>query len=206
MPRTNIVFVKLYLSLFDNDRFLYQLTERQQLLYIKLLYLAGRTHNRIPNNLMYIAHKVNYGHGEDNFRRDIEQIRRVFPKFTEKDGFFRFDNFDKLHNYIEIEKGVPRSKPQGEPEERKKTNKVFAYFCEGWQRKNGKKYSPNYGKDKKIFKDLLQEHSEEEIQTCVDKFFTLKDDFAKQGGYTVGVFKSQFNRLRVKKDGGIVQF
>ena len=216
MPRTNIVWVKLKLELFENDRFLYQLNERQQLLYVKLLYLAGRTVNRIPKNMLYIAHKVNYMHGEDNFERDIQQIQSVFPKFIDNDDFYSFENFDKIHNYIEIQKGDTLGVPEGGRKNKKRirkdniygetTNKVFNYFCSKWEDKNGKRYAPNYGKDKKIFKDLLKEHSDTDICKCIDRFFTQKDDFAKQVGYTVGVFKSQFNRLRVKKSGGITQF
>ena len=66
MPYTNIVFIKLFLSLFEeDDRFLYQLNESQQLLYIKLLYMAGATQNKITKNLKFISHKINYHHKEE---------------------------------------------------------------------------------------------------------------------------------------------
>lgn len=109
MPYSNIVFVKLFLSLFEeDDRFLYQLNESQQLLYIKMLYMAGTTKNNISKNISFIKNKINYHHEEQCFLSDIERIKIVFPKFKEIDGFYHFENFEELHNYIGKSKGNPK--------------------------------------------------------------------------------------------------
>ena len=102
MPYSNIVFVKLFLSLFEeDDRFLYQLNESQQLLYVKMLYMAGTTNNHIPKNINFICNKLNYHHESNSFLADIERIKTVFPNgFIEDNGFYKFRNFNTLHNYI----------------------------------------------------------------------------------------------------------
>ena len=111
MPYSNIVFIKLFLDLFDqDDRFLYQLNESQQLLYVKLLYLAGRTDNEIPKNIKYIRHKINYPHDESCFLADLKRIMSIFPKFNETDNCYYFNKFNELHNRISKRnaKGTPK--------------------------------------------------------------------------------------------------
>ena len=111
MPYKNIQFIKLFLDLFDSDdRFLYQLNESQQLLYIKLLYLAGRTDNKIPKNIRFLCHKINYSHDNSSFLADISRVMAVFPQFIESANFYYFNNFKKLHNFID--KGVPKEFPR----------------------------------------------------------------------------------------------
>lgn len=111
MPYSNIVFVKLFLSLFEeDDRFLYQLNESQQLLYIKMLYMAGSTNNRIVKNPRFICNKINYHHEEACFLSDIDRIKEVFPHgFYEKEGCYYFKNFNELHNYLGKSKGKPET-------------------------------------------------------------------------------------------------
>ena len=110
MPYANIVFVKLFLSLFEeDDRFLYQLNESQQLLYIKMLYMAGTTSNHISKNTKFICNKINYHHEEDCFKADVARIKAVFPKaFKEDEECYYFTNFEELHNYIGKAKGTPK--------------------------------------------------------------------------------------------------
>ncbi|MFA5196718.1 MAG: hypothetical protein WC401_13045 [Bacteroidales bacterium] len=121
MPYSNIVFVKLFLSLFEeDDRFLYQLNESQQLLYIKMLYMAGSTNNNIPKNLKFICNKINYHHEEECFKSDIKRIKEVFPKFIENDHFYSFEKFEELHNYIGKSKGNPKEIQRMIPEKSKR--------------------------------------------------------------------------------------
>jgi hypothetical protein len=105
MPYSNIVFVKLFLSLFEeDDRFLYQLNESQQLLYIKLLYLAAASGNQITKNYRFISHKINYHHDENCLKADIERIAIVFPRFKELNGVYIFEKFNELHNFVSTKK------------------------------------------------------------------------------------------------------
>lgn len=113
MPYTKIIWIKLFLSLLtEDDRFLYQLNERQQLLYIKLLLLAGMTNNKITKNTHFICHKLNYNHEEACFIADIKRIKEVFPRFKE-DEFYYFENFENIHNQVRdsqrIAKGYPKT-------------------------------------------------------------------------------------------------
>lgn len=124
MPYSNIVFVKLFLSLFEeDDRFLYQLNESQQLLYIKMLYMAGSTNNKITKNVRFICNKINYHHEESCFLSDIERIKTVFPRFNEGDNFYYFLNFESLHNFIGSSKGNPKEFQRIGPEKSKSKSK-----------------------------------------------------------------------------------
>ena len=130
MPYSNIVWIKLFLSLFEqDDRFLYQLNESQQLLYIKLLYLAGATDNKIPKNVNFVCNKVNYHHEQACFLADVARIKAVFPRFQECDDCYYFNNFHELHNrtsrqeYVRNSKGTPKELQRVTPEEEEEQDK-----------------------------------------------------------------------------------
>lgn len=119
MPYANIVYVKLFLELFDkDDRFLYGLTERQQLLYIKLLYLAGRQDNKITKNSRSIIQKINYQADSASLLGDIKVIKNTFKKFKESKYYYTFLKFETLHNF-KIKgnsKGNPKEIQRGSPD------------------------------------------------------------------------------------------
>ena len=122
MPYSNIVFIKLFLSLFEeDDRFLYQLNESQQLLYIKMLYMAASSNNKIPKNYRFVSHKINYSHEESCLVADIDRIKSVFPKFIEEEDCYKFNNFHELHNFINKRKskGTPKELQRIIPEKRR---------------------------------------------------------------------------------------
>ena len=87
------------------------------------------------------------------------------------------------------------------PKDKKEANAVTTlrtYFCKQYTLKTGREYVINYGKEGKIFKDLLKFLTTEELKTLVNKFFALDDDWIEKAGYTIGVFKSQINKLQKK--------
>ena len=127
MPYSNIVWIKLHLELFDeDDRFLYQLTERQQLLYIKLLYLAGRQGNKISKNALLIIQKVNYQGTTQALLGDIDNIKKVFSKFKETKYFYTFTKFEEIHNRViqRNSKGTPKELQRGIPDKDKEVDKI----------------------------------------------------------------------------------
>jgi len=52
------------------------------------------------------------------------------------------------------------------------------------------------GKDGNIIKKLLQNCSADRLIELLDKFFELDDPFIRESGYTIGVFKTQINKLK----------
>ncbi len=51
------------------------------------------------------------------------------------------------------------------------------------------------GKDGKIIKSLLGTYEIDLLKELLDKFFNSTDEFILRSGYTIGVFKSQINKL-----------
>lgn len=132
MPYTKIIYIKLFLELFDgDDRFLYQLNESQQLLFIKMLYLAGSTGNSIPKNDRYICNRINYGH-QDAFQSDIKRIMDVFQGFKENENHYFFNNFPKLHNQLRhgVSNGYPLATLQ--KEKHKEEEHQYYYYVNTW--------------------------------------------------------------------------
>ena len=154
MPYSNIVFVKLFLSLFEeDDRFLYQLNESQQLLYVKLLYLAAATRNKIPKNYRFICNKINYHHEKECLQADIERIKAIFHRFREHKDCYSFDKFEELHNYIlgkskgnpkDSQRIAPEEEEEQEEEKNKKTSFDFESLWTTYPKRVGKKAALRY--------------------------------------------------------------
>ncbi len=60
------------------------------------------------------------------------------------------------------------------------------------------------GKDGTTIKRLLSKISFEDLSELLSKFFDSNDPFIQKSGYTIGVFKSQINKLRVKNQEGFI--
>jgi hypothetical protein len=97
---------------------------------------------------------------------------------------------DKVKDKVIIEKVVKEKQP---------TDKVFDYFCLKYKATLNKDFVANFGKDKKLIKDLLNIIKENELIPLIDRFFASDDEFIQKAGYTIGVFKSQINKLNTKK-------
>lgn len=180
MPYTNIVFVKLFLDLVDeDDRFLFKLSDQQQLLYVKLLYLAGRTHNKIPKNFDFIKQKINYRFDAIQFNSDIEAIKSVFHKFIERADCYRFKKFEELHNRIndakigssqgvpkEVQRGIPKEKEIKRKEKESKEARLFYLSPE-----NLKTLKAIYKTDQAIKDHLIKTrgYAEDEVTRAFDK-------------------------------------
>lgn len=55
------------------------------------------------------------------------------------------------------------------------------------------------GKEGKIIQGLLKKIPLDNLKTLLQKFFTSSDKFISQSGYTLGVFRSQIQKLQIEK-------
>lgn len=80
----------------------------------------------------------------------------------------------------------------------KNARDAVMYFSSKFEEKFGLKYSANWGKDAKLMKDLLQTYGPEMLKEMIDLFLSENDDWVEQAGFTIGVFKTQANKLALK--------
>lgn len=81
----------------------------------------------------------------------------------------------------------------------KEATLLLTAFKTLFERGVGSKYVPNYAKDTILLKGLLKELPKEKILELMGKFFESQDEFIQKSGYSVGVFKSQINKLNIQK-------
>lgn len=73
---------------------------------------------------------------------------------------------------------------------------LIDYFFDKHLEIKKEKYVVTGGKDSDVLRKLLILFSETELKDKIDRFFAITDDpFIIKAGYTVGVFKSQINKL-----------
>ena len=100
MPYTSIKFIKLQISLLDDNRFMYKLSEHQQSLYCKLLMLAGAVDNEIELDYVAIRNRLGIRYSIEELKTDILHIVETFRGVRVKNNILYWSNFDELHNYI----------------------------------------------------------------------------------------------------------
>ena len=79
---------------------------------------------------------------------------------------------------------------------------VASYFYSSYKKAFGKDYIASFGKEGAIFKDLLKKIPIDEIKNLIDIYLATPDKFVEDGGYSVGIFKSRINSLRIEKKTG----
>lgn len=193
MPYSNIVFIKLFLSLFEeDDRFLYQLNESQQLLYVKMLYLAAISGNKITKNYRFICHKINYSHEESCLSSDLKRISNVFPRFIDKENYYYFEGFEELHNYIGKSKGNPKEIQRNDKGSDQSKNRVRIEKDKAYEReitetfeyfllKTGCRFKINDVRKSLIKKRLQDGFTVEQFKIAIDNF--IKDDWPDRKKY-----------------------
>jgi len=154
VPYENIVFIKLKIELLDDRRWQDLCTERQQLLYVKLLLLAGRLENMIPNDPRYLCRELNFPRYPNELSKDIAHLATVFPKLSVDSEWIQFLNFNELHNFRKSHKIkignpgiVPEKEKRREDKEKKETNIFADEFNALWNlypSKDGKKASEKH--------------------------------------------------------------
>jgi len=80
------------------------------------------------------------------------------------------------------------------------------YFYFKYKEAFKRAYVASFAKDGAIFKDLEKFIGSAELHKAIDKYFESEDEFIKRGGYTVGIFKSQINKLINTKTNSTITF
>jgi len=100
MPYKNIHWIKIKLEIMNDKRFLFDLDDGQKLLFLGLLMLAGATNNYVPDDENFLKNRLNLSESTQNIRKNLSKILSIFPKTVSRNGFLKFKNFNRLHNYI----------------------------------------------------------------------------------------------------------
>lgn len=101
------------MELLEDVRFLFELNDKQKGLYLLMLALAGKTGNRIPDNVQFIKGRLNL---EELHKSDLEKISQVYSGFALKGGFWSFEKFNETHNFIHGKsQGTPKEIPGNSP-------------------------------------------------------------------------------------------
>jgi len=117
-------------------------------------------------------------------KKDEKGMQRVEQKALPLDGLI-----------INKEKGII-NKEKGSNSDVKK---FIDWWFEKFQKTFGEKYQVVGGKDGNIAKDLLHEYKFEKLASLGEAFFKSDDPFIINSSYSLGVFKSQINKLLTLK-------
>jgi hypothetical protein len=68
-----------------------------------------------------------------------------------------------------------------------------------WSKKFGRPYTPTWAKEGKLVKEMLKIHSLQKLRELRKEFFQSQDSFIQNSDYSIGVFKTQLNKLIANK-------
>jgi phage replication O-like protein O len=77
--------------------------------------------------------------------------------------------------------------------------KFLNFWAETFKEKFGDPYDMKWGKEGKLIKTLLETYGLDRLRGLAEIFFNSKDPFMQKAGFTIGVFKSQINKLIPKE-------
>ena len=73
--------------------------------------------------------------------------------------------------------------------------RLLDFFCESYETRLGLKYALNPQKDMQLLKGLVKVHGEDQIRAAIPEFLNAEDDFVKQSGRTIGIFKTRVQSI-----------
>ena len=111
MPYKNIVFVKLEKRLLNDHRW-FGMSDKAQLLYIKLILGAAETYNKLPSDWLLLRRQLRCEWKPNVFQKALDEIQNNFPKFKKNGKFYYFEEFENKTNYIRESLGSAQVLPK----------------------------------------------------------------------------------------------
>jgi len=102
----------------------------------------------------------------------------------------------QLKNQIQEDKEVKKIKNK-ESIYHSESKPFLSFYAEKFKQCFGTEPNIQWAKDAGLIKSLLRKISIEELKDLLDRFFTSDDKFIMSSGYTIGVFYSQINKLKI---------
>ena len=173
-----------------------------------------KTFNHFWNHQVSSKFSVN-GNGKLINRR-MEEVRQNQSKYSEsrrKNVSVRYKDkptyeptYVAHKSYIDpaLQSSSSSSTLKKESISHSETKLFLTFYAQQFKNEFGTDPVIEWGKDGKIIKGLLKFIPLENLKNLLNKFFSSEDKFIQKSGYTIGVFKSQLNKLKIgagTKDG-----
>lgn len=123
MPYKNIVYAKLEKRLLNDWRW-FTLDEQTQLIYIKLILVAQETYNKIPKDFAILKALFHTNLQAKTIKESIKSIKINFPRFTEGENYYYYEDFESKTNYIRESPGSAQVLPKVGTEKKRKEKSI----------------------------------------------------------------------------------
>ncbi len=128
MPYRRIHWIKLEIRLLNDPRF-FTMSEKSQLIYIKILLLCGQFKNLLPRSYPVLKELLRTSYTEKELNDIIKEIRDNFPKLLSKKDYYYIKGFKEMHNWVAVKELPGNSQGDAmevvDKEEEQKKNKTY---------------------------------------------------------------------------------
>jgi hypothetical protein len=98
--------------------------------------------------------------------------------------------------YSKPREGADKAHPPTADDSDPRVKEFLAWWADEYHKRVGSPYSIRWGKEGKLAQDLVQTFDLPKVKDLALRFLDSKDSWVQEhGGYTLGVFASQINRL-----------
>lgn len=125
MPYKNILWIKLEKRLLNDARF-FLMSEKSQLIYIKMLLISAETENKIPKNVLILKELFRTKLNKKEVERSLKEIQKNFPKFKKSASNYYFEEWENRVNWVS-NSGTPKEihgNSQGTPKDGADKNRL----------------------------------------------------------------------------------
>lgn len=183
MPYKNIVFVKLEKRLLNDHRW-FTMSDKAQLLYIKLLLGAAETYDKLPTNSQTLRTLLRISWRKECFDSALEEILNNFPRIKKVGNYYQIEEFETKTNYIranpsdaqvvpKVDVDKEKDKDKDINKQKKKLNPIdeekFNLFWDKYKKKTGKENSIKQW-------NKLTEEERLKVIAIVDAYVNYKPD------------------------------
>ena len=134
---------------------------------------------RFINNLQYLSEELH-----ETF---TQTLAKRYPKRSPS---------QEQEQEQEQEKDRAKGKPSPSKNSDPRIKELFSWWDKEYQRRIGEPYAFNGSKEGKLIKDRLRQFGLPKLKSLALRFLDSKDPWVQEhGGYTIGVFTSQINKL-----------
>lgn len=133
MPYVNIVWIKLEKRLLNDYRF-FTMSEKSQLIYIKLLLLCAETTNNVPRKYPVLKALLKTDCSESELNKCLKEIKDNFPKVLILKDFIRIKEFENRCNQVRnrasprLSQGYPRATLDKIREDKIRKDNIYSKF------------------------------------------------------------------------------
>ena len=193
-------FVKYETRLLNDHRF-FELSEFEQLTWMKIWAILSITSNKIPKNYSTIRSYLRTFRSETEIESAFYRLKDTFPKFKENKYFWFYQGWNKKFQKKGEQTTVDIDKDIDLDIDKDREKKFRLFFRDEHFKETGIPYDWVYGKDNLLLRSLVRLYDDATLTQLIEEYFKAMKDpecWWRDKAISVGMCKSMVKQITVR--------